>query len=784
MDPVRLASYRCIMWYSSSSLLSFPKLSSAGFRYTRNGSVVRCDGCGKANDLEVFVQDGFMPDPGQRVFHADHCVYISEENCTDFNDHDSMSIEGGMVEGTQNLNHGCNTCFNSTDLKDTFNTGDGEEIVSVEQAQKIKIDNLKESTNGRVQVDACDVTMTGTDSKFQHGGNQTDSTIHHVSRVDMRAPPMSNNGQDDARGGHSSGASLMTDAGYVSDDSDQVFVDKGLFRFEYADIGSVKNTKTIHRSECTKNPGHFAYFPINGIKEEQIPSKCRHPEFIKFLNLLAILTVRIVISVTSRDRNRNDPALRPTPGTNERRYRTGTGFVSLTEHDDLPGQNDPLDDNHRRTWGNIKKYVKTLVKKNKELIYVETNRHLVFNDEEAANTTVEFFYDDPGQKGVKVIRGVGVIHSKIIGDHRSILVCQTSDHDLLHQLNRTREEALELAERLPRRAKEAMCKKLFIINHPHGGEKVLSYGDSVMVKYDLQKDSRGRFNMTKLNNPQQVADKDNVRKVLLYAADTCEGSSGAPIFTFKRGPPDHQGQPTLVLDVWMHNGVDKAHSLGGSVMKVCSPDDFVVQQSQDTAHQSADSDNEEGPGHQEVTSPVFKVLSHPSYPVYITYQKRMESYVSWVFSQIHSPEYLAQAGFFYAGYSDCVRCFQCGLGLRSWKAGDDVYQQHQKHRPNCPYLQAHGKPVGEHNHTEANRTAESETGNELDVTKNTTLTLLEKENSKLQEQLTCKVCHKQPIKDLFLPCGELYACTECSKLLTHCPSCNKQILATVTTYFS
>ncbi|CAL1534118.1 unnamed protein product [Lymnaea stagnalis] len=47
----------------------------------------------------------------------------------------------------------------------------------------------------------------------------------------------------------------------------------------------------------------------------------------------------------------------------------------------------------------------------------------------------------------------------------------------------------------------------------------------------------------------------------------------------------------------------------------------------------------------------------------------------------------------------------------------------------------------------------------------------------------CKVCCKSPIKDLFLPCGELYACSECSKLLTHCPSCNTQILATVTTYF-
>lgn len=62
--------------------------------------------------------------------------------------------------------------------------------------------------------------------------------------------------------------------------------------------------------------------------------------------------------------------------------------------------------------------------------------------------------------------------------------------------------------------------------------------------------------------------------------------------------------------------------------------------------------------------------------------------------------------------------------------------------------------------------------------------VLEREQKYLKQLLVCKVCFKNPVKDLFLPCGELVACLECSKLLTHCPSCNKKILATVTTYFS
>ncbi|KAH9504940.1 Baculoviral IAP repeat-containing protein 7-B [Bulinus truncatus] len=81
-------------------------------------------------------------------------------------------------------------------------------------------------------------------------------------------------------------------------------------------------------------------------------------------------------------------------------------------------------------------------------------------------------------------------------------------------------------------------------------------------------------------------------------------------------------------------------------------------------------------------------LGHAANPVYSTWNKRMESLVNWPKDHIHSPTALADAGFFYAGYSDCVRCFHCGLGLRSWKPGDDIYVEHERYRPTCSYLQA------------------------------------------------------------------------------------------------
>jgi hypothetical protein len=583
------------------------------------------------------------------------------------------------------------------------------------------------------------------------------------------------------------GDPLMENVGHVSGYTDPVFIDNALFEAEDTRISNAKSTRTNYSSECIKNPGHFSYFQIHRIQDRHVPSQCRYPEFIQFLQLMGVLTVRIVISVTSKDRSRDDPALNHSPGTAQRHQRAGTGFVTLSELENIQEKNDqPVGDSDNGVLRNLKRFVLRLVSSSsKATIYIETNRHLVYNDEEASTATAEFFYNDASQRGIKVVKGVRVLHSKAVGDHRSILECRTSDIDLVQLLSKTRGEVLSLAEKLPRRTKRAMCKKLFIIHHPHGCEKVFSYGDSVLVKYDLQRGDGGRVSMTRFKNTCRPPVTENIRKVLLYAADTCEGSTGAPIFTFKRGPPDNQGQASLVLDIWLHNGVDKTNKLGGSIMKVCTPDDFEVRQTPGKALQAADSDDEEDSGNQEVNSPLFKVETRPTYPVYVTYQKRLESYESpsWTLSNSQTPDKLAKAGFFYAGYSDCVRCFQCGLGLKSWKPEDEAVGEHRRCRPGCPYLQALGSQDEQCTRTETSKAEEGRT-EPSSTEKNIILELLENENMKLKEQLTCKVCKINPSKDLFLPCGELCACAACSKLLTHCPSCQTQIRGTVVTNFA
>ena len=42
--------------------------------------------------------------------------------------------------------------------------------------------------------------------------------------------------------------------------------------------------------------------------------------------------------------------------------------------------------------------------------------------------------------------------------------------------------------------------------------------------------------------------------------------------------------------------------------------------------------------------------------------------------------------FVFTGYADCIRCFFCGVGLKSWDASDDVLTEHIRWRPNCGFL--------------------------------------------------------------------------------------------------
>ncbi|XP_042203698.1 death-associated inhibitor of apoptosis 2-like isoform X2 [Homarus americanus] len=71
---------------------------------------------------------------------------------------------------------------------------------------------------------------------------------------------------------------------------------------------------------------------------------------------------------------------------------------------------------------------------------------------------------------------------------------------------------------------------------------------------------------------------------------------------------------------------------------------------------------------------------------YLTYDSRLASFVRWPELVKQKPEELADAGFFYCGLSDHVRCFHCGSGLRNWESDDKPWDEHARWYPECNFV--------------------------------------------------------------------------------------------------
>ncbi|CAG2240685.1 unnamed protein product [Mytilus edulis] len=75
------------------------------------------------------------------------------------------------------------------------------------------------------------------------------------------------------------------------------------------------------------------------------------------------------------------------------------------------------------------------------------------------------------------------------------------------------------------------------------------------------------------------------------------------------------------------------------------------------------------------------------YPNYESLQSRKDSYFDWPAnrSSLH-PYDLSECGLFFTHFEDCVRCFQCGIGLRNWEEDDNPWVEHARWSRKCQYL--------------------------------------------------------------------------------------------------
>lgn len=76
----------------------------------------------------------------------------------------------------------------------------------------------------------------------------------------------------------------------------------------------------------------------------------------------------------------------------------------------------------------------------------------------------------------------------------------------------------------------------------------------------------------------------------------------------------------------------------------------------------------------------------PKRKEYLSQKERENSFRYWPETVNQTPKTLSEAGFFYCGLSDHVRCFYCGNGLRNWEKDDDPWQEHARWYPECNYV--------------------------------------------------------------------------------------------------
>ncbi|WAR08333.1 PIAP-like protein [Mya arenaria] len=70
---------------------------------------------------------------------------------------------------------------------------------------------------------------------------------------------------------------------------------------------------------------------------------------------------------------------------------------------------------------------------------------------------------------------------------------------------------------------------------------------------------------------------------------------------------------------------------------------------------------------------------------YNTYELRLTSFEKWPEHIVQRPPILAEAGLYYTGIDDHVRCFACDGGLRRWDPEDDPWIEHCRWFPACPF---------------------------------------------------------------------------------------------------
>eukprot|EP00099_Drosophila_melanogaster_P009183 NP_001261916.1 Death-associated inhibitor of apoptosis 1, isoform D [Drosophila melanogaster] len=221
----------------------------------------------------------------------------------------------------------------------------------------------------------------------------------------------------------------------------------------------------------------------------------------------------------------------------------------------------------------------------------------------------------------------------------------------------------------------------------------------------------------------------------------------------------------------------------------------------------------------------------PQYPEYAIETARLRTFEAWPRNLKQKPHQLAEAGFFYTGVGDRVRCFSCGGGLMDWNDNDEPWEQHALWLSQCRFVKlmkgqlyidtVAAKPVLAEEKEESSSiggvavastqaseeeqqtslsseeavsgdvapsvapTAATRIFNKIvEATAVATPSTNSSGSTSIPEEKLCKICYGAEYNTAFLPCGHVVACAKCASSVTKCPLCRKPFTDVMRVYFS
>lgn len=82
----------------------------------------------------------------------------------------------------------------------------------------------------------------------------------------------------------------------------------------------------------------------------------------------------------------------------------------------------------------------------------------------------------------------------------------------------------------------------------------------------------------------------------------------------------------------------------------------------------------------------WRKIYNPKTPHMQELSKRFETFTNWPTTNTQTPKQVAEAGFYFTGEEDAVRCHYCDGGLREWEPGDDPWTEHARWFPFCKFV--------------------------------------------------------------------------------------------------